>query len=378
MKRGGKKLPALIIAALIVLLGVPAGSIAYRRFFTGAGAQNTSYRVRGETYTNIIEIAGVISAAQEQNLQAAGDGIVTSVYVKEGDRVTKGQFILQLDDSEQRYNLERHDFDMAQKRVNSSPREIQLMTLQREVLEQRIKDRRIIANFTGIIAQFSIAVGDVMEAKDSAGVIIDRGYLKATVEVAETDAPKLRPGQKVTFKFPALDGADTVIEGYVHSFPAVATKSARGASVVKAEIRIDEPPDLILPNYSFTGEIEISPPVTMLLVERSAIGYEGPAENAAPRGTDPPALDNGEATRPGGGRAYAEKVLPGGGVERVFVQVEPYGEEFVRIKSGLAAGDELKAQESAALSGRSQRNDDRQNRQRGAQPVMPMMGGRLR
>jgi multidrug efflux pump subunit AcrA (membrane-fusion protein) len=380
MKRGGKKVRVIISMAIIVLLGVPAGYIAYRRFFAGAEARNISYRVRSETHTNIIEIAGAISAAQEQNLQAAGDGTVTAVYVKEGDIVTKGQLILQLDDSEQRYNLERHDFDMAQKSISSSPREIQLMARQREVLEQRIKDRRIIANFDGIIAQFSAAVGDVVEAKDSAGVIIDRGYLKATVEVVETDAPKLRSGQKVTLKFPALAaGGDTVIEGRVYSFPAVATISSRGASVVKAEIRIDNPSGVILPNYSFTGEIEISPPVTMLLVERLAIGYERPAreENVPHNGNDP--VDSAQAPGAGAGRwgqAYAERVLPGGGVERVSVQVEPYGEEFVKITSGLAEGDEVKAQEQASFSGQNRQDNaasegQRQNRQ----PLMPMMPG---
>ena len=39
--------------------------------------QNVTYTVHSETVENIIEIAGTISAAQEQKLQAAGDGTVT-------------------------------------------------------------------------------------------------------------------------------------------------------------------------------------------------------------------------------------------------------------------------------------------------------------
>jgi multidrug efflux pump subunit AcrA (membrane-fusion protein) len=372
--RKRKKARAVIIAA-VVLAGATGGFVGYPRLravFAGEEAQQTTYRVRSETYTNTIEMAGTIAAAKEQQLQAAGAGIVTAVYVREGDWVTKGQVILRLDDSEQRYNLERHDFDMAQKRVSGSPREIELMARQREALEQRLNDRQVIANFNGVIAQFSIAVGDVVEAKDSAGVILDRSYLKATVEVVETDAPKLRPGQKATLNFPALaaTGRDTVVEGRVYSFPSVAEKSSRGASVVKAEIRIDDPPDVILPNYSFTGEIEISPPETMLLVERLAIGYERPVGAEIKAEQEGNAPDN--RPRRTVEAAFAEKVLPDGSggkrIERVAVRVEPYGEEFVKVIEGLAEGDEVKAQESPRRSGFDRQsgaaaNTGQQNRQ---------------
>jgi multidrug efflux pump subunit AcrA (membrane-fusion protein) len=295
-------------------------------------------------------------------LQAAGDGTVTAVYVKEGDRVRKGQIILQMDDSEQRYNLARHDYEMEQKQISGSPNELQIMAIQREVLLQRIKDRQISAGFDGVIAAFSVFAGDVFEAKDVAGIIIDRSYLAATVEVAETDAPKLRAGQKVSLNFPA--NGNQLIEGRVYSFPAVASKSSRGASVVKAEIRVDNPPDIILPNYSFTGEIEISPPETLLLVERQAIGFGSRDEG-----------ETGERRRPA---AFAEKILKDGATERVEVQVEPYGDGFVNIISGLSEGDELTAQEISRPSGLNRQRGqggDAQNQNRQQNPMMPMMPG---
>jgi multidrug efflux pump subunit AcrA (membrane-fusion protein) len=400
-EKKGKKARAVIIIAAVALAGAGGfaafpplrGVLTGLAWWGGKESSEETYRVRSETYTNIIEIAGTIAAAKEQQLQAAGAGTVTAVYVREGSRVTKGQVILMLDDSEQRYNLEKHDFDMAQKRVSGSPRELELMARQREVLEQRLKDRQVIANFSGVIAQFSIAVGDVVEAKDSAGVILDRSYLKATVEVVETDAPKLRPGQKVTLNFPALAAAEenTVVEGRVYSFPAVAAKSSRGASVVKAEIHIDDPPDVILPNYSFTGEIEISPPVAMLLVERLAIGYEylagsesvwtGREGGASVNEGNAPG-DEGGARRAGPreGTAFAEKVLSDGGkgakLERVAVRVEPYGEEFVKVLSGLAEGDEVKAQMPVPRSGENRQGSAATNT--GSEQQPPQRGPMIR
>jgi multidrug efflux pump subunit AcrA (membrane-fusion protein) len=344
--------PQLYIAALCALFLAAACA----RFAGGAEAE-TAYRVRSDTFSNVIEIAGVVSAAREQNLQAAGNGTVVAVYVEKGDAVTKGQTLLQLDDSEQRYNISKHDFEMDQKRLSGSPRELDIMATQREVLLQRLRDRQITANFDGVIADLTASAGDVLEAKDVAGVIIDRSYLKADVEVAETDAPKLEAGQKVLLNFPS--NGNQVIEGRVHSFPAIASKSSRGASVVKAEIRVDDPPDIILPNYSFTGRIEISPPVTLLLVEREAIGYAG-------------------AGGGGRGQPFVDIIKPDGERRRVNVIVEPYGAGFVRILDGLSEGDELAAQSRPPPSGtNSQRGEAGRNTGGGGRnyPAMPPMPG---
>jgi hypothetical protein len=87
------------------------------------------------------------------------------------------------------------------------------------------------------------------------------------------------------------------------------------------EIRIDNPPDEILPGYSFTGEISGGEEEHILTIEAAAIAYEN-------------------------GRAYAEKVP---GAERVAVEVIPYGRNMVKILSGLEPGDQVKGQ--AAVQG---------------------------
>jgi multidrug efflux pump subunit AcrA (membrane-fusion protein) len=346
MKKKSKKIKKIIITAGVSAAILLALVIA-RRIKNNSDGLDKTYTVRIETYKNVIEIAGNVAAAQEQTLQAAGDGTVTAVYVSEGDTVKKGDLVLQLDNSEQRYNLEKHDFDMEQKRVTGSKRELDLMERQRSVLLQKIEDRNITAAFSGLIASFTAQTGDYLEAKDNVGVIVDRTYLHSTVEIVETDAPKLRPGQKVSFKFPAYQKG--IVEGFLESFPAVGTVTSRGAAVVNAKIKIENPPPEILPNYSFTGQIEISPPVTVLLVEREAVGYEN-------------------------GRAYAERLGENGRGERVFINVEPYGDSFVSVQSGLKEGDVLKALQAAAVSGRSSRQ--RQSAGPGAVPGgRPPSGG---
>ncbi|GMO49361.1 MAG: hypothetical protein Ta2G_06230 [Termitinemataceae bacterium] len=399
-----------VVLALGVLLVCTKGK-PLSVFSVGAGS-DTTYTVRSEIVRNIIEVAGNIAAAQTQSLQAAGTGTVLSVYFSEGDSVKKGDVILELDDVEQRYNLSRHDYDMEQKRLQGAPRELELMRQQRRVLLQRIKDRQVVANFDGVLAAFQTKPGDVFEAKDSVGQLVDRSYLTTTVEVVETDAPKLAVGQKVIFNFPA--NGNVPLEGYVHGFPAVGTKTTRGAAVVNAEIRIDNPPDIILPNYSFTGEIEISPPRTYLLVERQAIEYakvddkaDNNAGNTEQAGDAALATQGGRGERSGASgrgngernsagergngtgergarrsiKGFVEKLGKDGSKERLEVEVRPYGRDFVQIISGLSEGDVLIALVRDSPSGRNAgaaaagASGARTGQQQGSLFVAPMQGG---
>ena len=326
-----KQIILIVLIALVAAAGILFG--AKRIVAASKKTEQLTYRVRKETYENVIEIAGTVSAAKEQKLQAKNDGSVVEVFVKEGDSVKKGDVLLQVDDTTQVYNLAKLDYDLASTRITGATRQIQLMEVQRASLVQKVNDCKIVATFDGVIASWDADVGDYLEAKDSIGTLVDKSYLTAKVEVAETDVSKLRVGQKVQFTFPAYSGT---VEGYVVSFPAIGETTSRGATVVKATVRIDDVPDAILPNFSFTGKIQITEPETKLVVERYAIGPEK-------------------------GESFVEVVERGGQTKKISVEVEPYSIEYVNVLSGLQGGEILKAQVDASKSGRMNVNKRGQN-----------------
>ncbi len=323
-KNAIKKLPlkfkVLFLSALFTAMIITGLTLA-RKQIARNSLDSTSYLVRKEISENCIEIAGTVSAAEEQKLQALSDGTVTGVFAKAGDKVKKGQILIQLDDTTQQYNLARHDYDMQIAKANGSEKEYKLMQTQRLSLIQKISDRKIVATFDGIIADFDVSVNDSLEAKDTVGTIVNVDYLTADVEIPETDVAKLAVGQKVEFSFPAY--TDKSVYGYVVSWPAIGEVTSRGATIVKAKVRIDEYPKEILPNFSFAGKIQITEPEENLLVERYAIAYEEK-------------------------NAYVELFKTG---KRIDVQVQPYGKEFVKVISGLSGGETLKAQSMPAQSG---------------------------
>ena len=192
---------------------------------------------------------------------------------------------------------------------------------------RKIEDRSVKATFDGFIADLDVDVGDSLEAKDKVGTLVNTDYLTAEVEVTETDVAKLNVNQKVLFSFPAYNG---IVEGRVISWPQIGTVTSRGSTVVNAKIRIDDYPAQILPNYSFTGKIEITEPETNLIVERYAIGYED-------------------------GNSFV--VTTDG--KRIEVKVRPYNAEFVKILEGLSGGEELKAQSTPKTSGWNKNGGER-------------------
>ena len=318
----------IICAAAVVVIG--AGLVVLKTLLSSKSNEKVFYTANVETYENIIEISGTVAAAQEQTLQALSAGTVTEVYVSEGDHVKKGDIIIQLDDSEQIYNLEKHDYNMATKRLNASERELKLLETERATLVQKVNDRKVIATFDGIIADPKVAVGDSLAAKDKIGTLVNTDYLTAEVEVTETDVSKLEVGQKVKFTFPAYSGE--TVEGYVTGWPAIGSVTSRGATIVKVNLRIDDYPEEILPYFSFTGKIEISPTEEYVVVSRYAIGYEDK-------------------------KPY---VVLARGEQKKSVTIQPYGSEYVKVLEGLEGGEVLLQQSTPKRSG--------QNRNRGGMP----------
>ena len=247
-----KKIKIIIIsAAVLVVIGI--GLVILKTVLSSKGNEKVFYTANLETYENIIEISGTIAAAQEQTLQALSAGTVTAVYVSKGDHVSKGDIIIQLDDSEQIYNLEKHDYNMATKRLTASERELKLLETERATLVQKVNERKVIATFDGIIADLKVSVGDSLAAKDKIGTLVNTDYLTAEVEVTETDVSKLQVGQKVLFTFPAY--TEGTVEGYVTGWPELGSLPHRGATAVTVSLRIADYPEQILPYFSFTGKI---------------------------------------------------------------------------------------------------------------------------
>lgn len=323
-KRKRGKIKKIIIFLIVALIAI---FLTYNCFNTKPKEtiELPAIEVKKEISKNQIQISGYIEAAEEQKLQSPGEGIVSVVNIKEGDVVKKGQLLFSLDSTAQQVQLAKQAFAIEQERINGAARRIALMQQERSLLAKQVKDRSVFAKFDGIVAYLNLKEDQYAKAQDNFGTIINRSYLKTTVEVSESDAYRLAIGQKATLFFSALPGVE--VEGKVTAFPAIARLNAqRGNTVLDTKIVVQNPPDSVLPGYSFYGSIIVGEDEELLICSKNAIRYEE-------------------------GQPYADKMLDDGKIEAIKLEISPYIQGFVRIVSGLNEGDKLKDQTGMDING---------------------------
>jgi HlyD family secretion protein len=263
---GTKKL--LIGGGVVVMLG----AIAYAniRFKKVEGTTVNVETIQKRDLQAIVSASGKIQPRTLVNISADTMGRVTNLAVEEGQRVQKGQFLLQIDPRNlaSQYNqveasLGAARSQMEQLRVSSESSKAALKLAQdnftrqqqlwkqglttREALENQLKMRqaeanvaerqietqrlrmqqeqaslenarynlskvRIEAPITGIITRRNIEEGEtvVVGTMNNAGTVLltvaDMSVIEAEVEVDETDIPTVELGQKAKITIDAMPG----------------------------------------------------------------------------------------------------------------------------------------------------------------------------
>lgn len=93
--------PWLLVAGLIVVIAIAAMGLST---LLSAKPQNNTAVVKAtsqavvekKTIRDIVSVSGVLELAKKEIITSPGDGVVTQVYVQEGDQVAPGQILLQI------------------------------------------------------------------------------------------------------------------------------------------------------------------------------------------------------------------------------------------------------------------------------------------
>jgi len=367
---------AAIAAGLFVFLSRPDAAGA-----STAGGSYDIVEVERLTLSDGIEISGNIEAADAADLAFSIAGYIDAVYVGERDSVEVGDVVAVLEDSQQRYDLAEVEVEIDSEQVAGTQRNLALLELKREMVESSLDDTRLKSTVAGLVSEVNNNVGDFVTAQEAGSAddvvvrVIDRSSMTAVVEVDELDAPYLEIGQVVEFRFDAYP--DLEITGEVTSIPLEARQTDQGIAVLDTEVTIFDPPDEILPSFTFAGEILLGADESLLLLPEEAVQSRGGrtmvlavmTEEAADAlraegpsfligGSDPAAGSGAvgstaSGSGAGGSAAAGERPpvdppnldglnLPAGyTVVPVPVSVAEYGSGKVRIQSGLDAGDRV-------------------------------------
>lgn len=304
MKRS-KKIAIGIAVILIALIIVAV--VAKRR--NGKGVEVTVAKVEATDLTSKVSANGRIEAKRKVDLSANVMGQIVNLAVREGDRVKRGDFLLQIDRAQlaanaagaeaglqslfsdraaARATAQERARDLERARLNYEQQIIPLAEYERartaleaaqanaQALEGRIAQAR--ANLTGardtlakttlrapmdgLVTRLPVEEGEVavIGTMNNPGTVLltisDMSVVEAVMEVDETDVPNVKIGQRATVTVDAypnktFDGVVTE----VGSSPMNQQSAGTEAINFEVKIQLQNPPADIRPGFSASAEI---------------------------------------------------------------------------------------------------------------------------
>jgi RND family efflux transporter MFP subunit len=174
-----------------------------------------------EEFNHFLEVQGKVDGEDNIAVSAEMSGAITAVYVKEGDKVHKGQVLAQIDNSVlmQQIASTKQQLDFATNLYNKQKAlwdqqigsEVQYLTsknnkenLEKAVatLNDQLDMTRIKSPINGSVEEVNLKVGQLAAPGQAAVRVVNFSTVKVVAEIAEAYAPKVKPGNKVIVFFP--------------------------------------------------------------------------------------------------------------------------------------------------------------------------------
>ena len=326
---------------------------------------------------------GKVQAQKKVEISATIPGQVTQLAVREGDVVTKGQFLLQIDSVNPRAAARSSEFsmqallrerdgarltrdqaradaaraeenykagilpeaDLQKARTAAATAEASLLAVERRVEQARatlegaqdtLAKTTVRSPIDGIVTARRVEEGEVavIGIQNSPGTVLltisDMSVVESEMEVDETSIPSVTVGQEAVIRidaYPNQTFKGTVTE--VGSSP-ILTVSATEAIKFKVKVRIEDPPAGIRPGLSvqadiltgFAGQAVTVPIQALVLREIERKPGEQP-ERGAPRDEE------------------GVWVVDSGKVRFQAIKTGLLGELSLEVKDGLAGGETI-------------------------------------
>jgi HlyD family secretion protein len=382
-----------IAVAVVVALAAGAVVVAKRR-----GKELPEVTVekvtRGELVSRVTA-NGRIEAKRKVELSSNVMGQIVNLAVREGDRVAKGDFLLQIDQTqlaasaqgaeaglralfaerdaaraslaEARRNHERAErsyasqliplsevdrtraaLDSASATVAATERRIEQSRANLAGARDTLSKTRIVAPMAGVVTRLPVEEGEVavVGTMNNPGTqlmtISDMSEVEAVMEVDETDLPQVRVGQPATVTLDAY--GERKLSGVVTEVASSPIQAAGGdgagsAQAISFEVRIqlDDPPADIRPGFSCSADITTDTRASALQVPIQALVVREPgAGGPGGEGGEEAEEEGDEEPAPPAAAATAAPAGPGTEEEGVYtLDRKAMKVRFVPVETGI-------------------------------------------
>lgn len=264
--------------------GGPAGG---GRSGRGGAAQAVEVvNVQRRDLSESLSVVGSIAPNESATIRPEMSGLIRSIHFEEGQRVKKGDVLLQIDDSElqaqlaqtkARHDLARLNLERAenlrqtqsntQADVDRARSEFSAAQAELAMLDVRLKRTVVTAPFDGVTAGRTMSVGDYVTTSTMITTISDLSRLKVEFQVPERFISKVGPGSHFAVRSSVLDSLKPV-PGEVYFVNSVADRNTRSTEV---KGYLENPPAMLRPGTFVTVELVLEVKKGVLTVPEGAI-----------------------------------------------------------------------------------------------------------
>ncbi|SEA83135.1 RND family efflux transporter, MFP subunit [Xylanibacter ruminicola] len=183
---------------------------------------STAMNANGQTYVGIVE------ECEATAVSFTGMGVVKRMLVNEGQAVSRGQLIAEMDDTQARNLLSGAEAQMTQANDaltrykmlhdNGSLPEVQWVEIQSkvaqaksqlEVAKKNLADCRLVAPVSGIVGKRLVGAGETAMPSQAVVSILDISTVKVKVAIPEAEISGIGANTSSTIKVEAVNGSFT-------------------------------------------------------------------------------------------------------------------------------------------------------------------------
>ena len=278
-----------------------------------------------DRFVDRIEALGTLRANESVQLTVAVTETVTAIHFEDGQRVEAGDILVEMTSAEEHALIEEERSTVAEAKkqydrvrplakmgaaskatLDQRRREYETAKARLRAIESRMRDRLIIAPFSGAVGLRNISVGTLIEPGDIVTTLDDDRVMKLDFTVPAVFLATLKPGLSIEAKAPAYSGRK--FKGKVSSINSRIDPITRSITV---RALLPNPDRLLKPGLLMTVEL-LKNPREVLMIPEEALIPTGRQNHVlvVDRSADPPLSQRRQVTI-GGRRPGEVEILDG-------------------------------------------------------------------
>ena len=229
------------------------------------------FKVARGTFQDILSAMGTIKGGSEIELRFQVAGVIKSFDFREGDKVTKGEAIARLDQSDALLKLKQAQIELEEYEKLYSIGAIVKSKLEQARLAARLASSEFEKTYLraakdGIIGDKSVEVGEFITPNVKVATLVNLENVVVELGIIEKEIDRVFLGQKVTVNVDTYPGID--FTGRVSNIsPLIAGKS----KTLTVKANLDNPGGLLLPGMFARIKISIFEKEYALLIPSDSL-----------------------------------------------------------------------------------------------------------